>query len=79
MEEAGPRMDGRVAADPTELISPSLGRAFARASVGPAAPVLGRFQLAFLSAAKVSRLESLSSTPSDLREVSVSLANAAGV
>ena len=65
--------------DPTDLISPTLGFALARASAGLAVFVLVEFQLVFLNAAKVNRLHSFSSTPSDWREVLVSPVNAAGV
>lgn len=79
MEDPGPEIDGRAVADPADLISPSLGCAPARTPVGPAVSVVVEFQFAFLIAANVNRLKSFSSIPSDLREVSVSLTNAAGV
>lgn len=79
MEDPGPDIDGRAVADPTDLISPTLGCAPARTPVGPAVSVVVEFQFAFLIAAKVNRLKSFSLIPSDLREVSVSLNNATGV
>ena len=78
LEPPGPEVGGK-AADPTDLISPTLGCALACASVRLVIFVLIEFQLAFLSAAKVNRLNSFSSTPSDWREVSVSPVKAAGV
>jgi hypothetical protein len=41
--------------------------------------VVVKFQFAFLIVAKINRLKSFSSIPSDLRELSVSLSNATGV
>jgi len=70
---------GSKTVDPTDLMSPILGCAFARASVVLTALVLVEFQLAFLNAAKVDRLHSFSSIPSDWREALVSPVNAAGV
>jgi len=78
LEFPGPEVGDKVA-EPTGLISPTLGCVLARASVGPAVFVLAEFQLAFLNVTKLNRLHSFSSTPSDWREASVSLANATGV
>lgn len=77
MEPPCPEVDGK-AVDPTDLISPTLGYALARASVGLAVFVLVEFQLVPLNAAKVNRLHSFS-IPSDWREALVSPVNAAGV
>ena len=78
LEPPDPDVDND-AADPKDLISPTLGCAPARISVVPTVSVLANFHSAFLIAAKVSRLKSFSSTLSDLREASVSPANATGV
>lgn len=78
LEPPGLETDGE-AADPTDLISPTLGCALVRVPVGLIVSVPVKFQFAFLNAAKVNHLRSFSSIPSDLREVSVSLANATGV
>ena len=77
LEPPGPGVDDK-AADPTDLISPTLGCA-AAARISAFSILVELFQLAFLNAAKTDRLHSFSSIPSDLRETSVSLANVAGV